>query len=109
MLDKMRKASFAEYDQYSFVESHSEGEDDDAKVDTLNPLAEQLVKRCSTLLDEVERFQRHLNHIRNKKATPKCGIAPVELRHFKGAIQLELRTLEAVSSKSGFVVVHFGH
>lgn len=64
--------------------------DDDGQVGVgpLNPEAEDLVDRCTLLLDEVEAFQRSLRRNKQEKG--------VELRHFQGSVKSELRGLQMV-------------
>lgn len=66
----------------------SPDDDDDQDEGPLNPEAEDLVDRCTLLLEEVEAFQRSLRRNKLEKG--------VELRHFQGSVRSELRGLEMV-------------
>lgn len=67
----------------------SSDDEDGVEGGPLNPEAEDLVDRCSELLDEVEAFQKSLRRNKLEKG--------VELRHFQTAVKSELRGLQSVS------------
>lgn len=78
-----------EYKAPKFGPAEDSSDDDDQENGgPLNPEAEDLVDRCTLLLDEVEAFQRSLRRNKLEKG--------VELRHFQGSVKNELRGLQMV-------------
>ncbi|EPS42458.1 hypothetical protein H072_3557 [Dactylellina haptotyla CBS 200.50] len=73
---------------------------DSAAAPPLNPLADELLKRCITLSDEIALLEKKLLQRLPPKQRSKKGNLPIELRHFKNAIQVEQRLLEALSYKT---------
>ncbi|KAH0602603.1 uncharacterized protein H6S33_008684 [Morchella sextelata] len=67
----------------------SSDDEDGVEGGPLNPEAEDLVDRCSELLDEVEAFQKSLRRNKLEKG--------VELRHFQTAVKSELRGLQSLT------------
>ncbi|KAK6533571.1 hypothetical protein TWF694_002509 [Orbilia ellipsospora] len=65
----------------------------------INPMAEDLLRRCITLSDEIEQLEKKLLQRLPPKQRSKKGNLPIELRHFRNAIQVEQRSLEALSYK----------
>lgn len=71
----------------------------------MNQYAEELVERCTKLLDELDRFRKIANKEYNSLQSNQDGgskgknklVTAVEMRHFRNAVQMELRGLEAVS------------
>ncbi|KAK6350044.1 hypothetical protein TWF696_006293 [Orbilia brochopaga] len=78
----------------------SDSTDDDNPAPPLNPLADSLLKRCITLADELDLLEKKLFLRLPPKLRSKKGNLPIELRHFRGAIQVEQRSLEALCYKS---------
>jgi len=77
----------------------SDGEDGHV----LNQYAEDLVERCTKLLDELDHFRKIANREHSSSQAVQDGnkgknklVAAVEMRHFRNAVQMELRGLEAV-------------
>ncbi|KAF3910936.1 hypothetical protein ABW20_dc0109852 [Dactylellina cionopaga] len=79
-------------------DSHEELDDEETSP-PLNPIAEELLKRCITLSDEISLLEKKLLQRLPPKQRSKKGNLPIELRHFKNAIQVEQRSLEALSYK----------
>ncbi|KAJ6261871.1 LOW QUALITY PROTEIN: hypothetical protein Dda_2670 [Drechslerella dactyloides] len=82
--------------------SPSDSDDDDidsTAAPPLNPLADGLLQRCITLADELDLLEKKLLLRLPPKLRSKKGNLPIELRHFRSAIQVEQRSLEALCYK----------
>ncbi|KAF3930544.1 hypothetical protein ABW19_dt0202669 [Dactylella cylindrospora] len=77
-----------------------DGESEDETYTPLNPLADELLKRCIALSDEIALLEKKMVQRLPPKQRSKKGNLPIELRHFKYAIQVEQRLLEALSYKT---------
>ncbi|KAF3908475.1 hypothetical protein ABW21_db0204063 [Orbilia brochopaga] len=81
------------------LSSSSDGTDDENPAPPPNPLAESLLMRCITLADEIDLLEKKLFMRLPPKLRSKKGNLPIELRHFRGAIQVEQRSLESLCYK----------
>lgn len=92
-------ASLEEDDNNTDGYKSSDGEADHV----LNQYAEELVERCTKLLDELDHFRKIANREHASLQSNLGGsqgknklVTAVEMRHFRNAVQMELRGLEAV-------------
>ncbi|EWC48198.1 hypothetical protein DRE_02302 [Drechslerella stenobrocha 248] len=73
--------------------------DEGSSSPPLNPMADALLQRCIALADELVLLEKKLLLRLPPKLRSKKGNLPIELRHFRSAIQVEQRLLEALSYK----------
>jgi len=88
-------------DDGGVTEEYNSSDGEDGHI--LNQYAEELVERCTKLLDELDHFRKIANREYASLQSGQDGskgknklVSVVEMRHFRNAVQMELRGLEAV-------------